>query len=436
MKFDFLKVGEKKLALSMILSTLCKPISMLLSFVYVPILLSYLGVTNYGIWMTIMTIINWINYFDIGIGNGLRNLLTSFIVQNKFKEAKIAVSTAYVALSLISFLFLIIGSVAIILIDTKNVFNSVEPLKLVLFISFFFICINFIFSLSKTELYSLHQAEKTSYILILTQCINLVGIFSLSLFGNGSILAISILTGFSTAISYIIFSMEIWRKKKYLAPNFHLYQAKMLKAICNLGVEFFIIQIAVLVLYSSDNFIIIKLFGPDAVTPYTTTYNAFGIVNGLFGAMIAPLWSRFTVAFVRKDFIWMKKTLNKLNLSLIPIILVLLCGVLFFKPLSVIWLHKTLFFDKGLIPMMGIYYFLMIWGSIYSTFLNGIGKIKLQLYLAVFGALINIPLSIFFGKYCEMRTTGVLLATIICMVISNVPLTIQAINYLRKNSSN
>ena len=52
---------------NMVVSGVYKPIAMVLSYVYVRFSLSYLGIEKYGVWSTILTIISWINYFDIGI---------------------------------------------------------------------------------------------------------------------------------------------------------------------------------------------------------------------------------------------------------------------------------------------------------------------------------------------------------------------------------
>ncbi|MDE5975352.1 MAG: hypothetical protein K2G69_02250, partial [Muribaculaceae bacterium] len=54
---------------------LVKGISILTSFLLVPLTLGYLRPVEYGIWMTLSSILVWINYFDIGLGNGLRNKL-------------------------------------------------------------------------------------------------------------------------------------------------------------------------------------------------------------------------------------------------------------------------------------------------------------------------------------------------------------------------
>ena len=74
---------------NMIASGVCKPLSMIISYIYVPIALDYLGVEKYGIWSTILTILSWISYLDIGIGNGLRNRLTESINKKDGQEKKL-----------------------------------------------------------------------------------------------------------------------------------------------------------------------------------------------------------------------------------------------------------------------------------------------------------------------------------------------------------
>jgi O-antigen/teichoic acid export membrane protein len=54
---------------------------------------------------------------------------------------------------------------------------------------------------------------------------------------------------------------------------------------------------------------------------------------------------------------------------------------------------------------------LTAWNGIFGQFLNGVGKIKLQLYLGISGAIINVPLAIFLGRL--MGITGILLANVI-----------------------
>ena len=428
---DFIKqIKNDSLKRSMFLSALCKPIGMLISFLYTPVLLAYLGEESYGIWSTILAVINWINYFDVGIGQGMRNKLSRYIAIDDKKSANQTVSTGYAALSSISCVIFVIGTVLIGIADVGGVFNTSLNIRPVLIISFSSICINFILSLSKSQLYATQQAEKVGYMTVLTHALNLVGVVVLSLFSQGSLIGVAFVIGLSGIAVNVLFTADVWKSYTYLIPHISQYRKSELKGICNIGIKFFFIQIAGLILYSTDNMIITQLFGPSYVTPYHTSYTAFGIVNGLFSAMIAPLWSKYTVAVEQGDYQWIKKMILSLDKILPLIALVLLIGTVLFEPFSRIWLHKTLVYESGLIACMAGYYFLTVWGSIYATAMNGMNKVDLQLVLAIVSAALNIPLSIYLGKNCGLGTTGVCLATVICMLITNIPVTTYMHVYL------
>ncbi len=60
-----------------------------------------------------------------------------------------------------------------------------------------------------------------------------------------------------------------------------------------------------------------------------------------------------------------------------------------------------------------LYFLLFAFGSVFNMFINGVGKIKVQLISLVIGAIIFIPLSIFFIKHLHMGIEGVVYASII-----------------------
>lgn len=60
-RFDILK---KQVSFGMIY----KILSMCLSYISIPLFLKYLGQQDYGLWMTIFSIVSWIYTFDLGIG--------------------------------------------------------------------------------------------------------------------------------------------------------------------------------------------------------------------------------------------------------------------------------------------------------------------------------------------------------------------------------
>lgn len=84
---------------------------------------------------------------------------------------------------------------------------------------------------------------------------------------------------------------------------------------------------------------------------------------------------------------------------------------------------------------MAIYFCLTNFYAHFTYFINGTGKVKLQMYSVLTTSLFNIPLSIYFARNLDMGVSGVILATIVCLVPH---VLISPIQYLKiiKNKAN
>ncbi|SCY07178.1 Membrane protein involved in the export of O-antigen and teichoic acid [Lachnospiraceae bacterium XBB2008] len=417
---------------SMLLSAMCKPVSMVIAFFYTPLLLRCLGEEGYGVWGTILSVINWINYFDVGIGLGLRNTLTRYITADEKERARAASSTGYMSLTLISGIAALIGGVLVFVLDLGTLFKTSLDIRPALFISLMCVCINFVLGLIKVQYYAVQKAEKVAFMNLWGQIFNFVGIWILTLTGRGDLLPVAVIIGITGIVINLVYSGRLWHVYDYLRPVLGFFKREELGNVCGIGIKFFFLQINALVIFATDNMIISHIFGPTRVTPYITTYNAFGLINGLFTAFIAPLWSKYTAAQEQGDFKWIRRSILKLDKMLVPMSILFLVSIFLYRPAAKIWLRKELIYPKGLITCMAIYVFLMIWNNIYTTFLNGVGELNVQLTLGLAGAIANIPLSIWLGRDCGLESTGVILATVICVLVFNVAQTIQTHLYIHR----
>jgi Na+-driven multidrug efflux pump len=68
---------------------------------------------------------------------------------------------------------------------------------------------------------------------------------------------------------------------------------------------------------------------------------------------------------------------------------------------------------------MALYVTISNWNNIYASFINGSGKIRLQLYSSIAVGIVNIPLSIVLAKYCGLGITGVVFASCACLIVSS-----------------
>lgn len=415
------------------ITTIIKPIGMVVSFIYTPFLLSYLGEEKYGIWVTVLSIINWINYFDVGIGNGLRNCLASEIGKKQYSEAKKSVSTAYSIITVITICVYCVVLLASCFLDFNELFNTTAHIQPVLFISFTLLCINFIISLQKTESFAIQKPEFVSFTELFTQLINLIGVVLLSVIvvKADKLVSMAVLFGFSNIIVNVIFTGIIWSKNNFLIPKFGLFEKEKIGTIGNLGIKFFVIQMAMIILYTTDSLIITRLYGSSLVTPYNTVYKLYGAANSIFAAMLSPFWSRFTTAHDEGNYNWINKILKNLMLIWVLISSAMVITIPLYQTISDIWLHYKLSYEPYLIVSMVIYYILMMHSSILSSFLNGIGDINIQMWANVAAAIINIPLSLFLAIECNLNTAGVCLGTVGSLLIINIILEVQVRKILK-----
>ena len=69
--------------------------SVIVSFLSVPLTLGYLGAERYGVWMTISTLLAWLSLADIGLGNSLTNALSEAYAANQRDQAKVHVASVF-----------------------------------------------------------------------------------------------------------------------------------------------------------------------------------------------------------------------------------------------------------------------------------------------------------------------------------------------------
>ena len=95
---DFIKQGtDRSVAVkkNIVGSLFVKGCSIIISLLIVPLTLGYVSSDLYGIWLTLSSIIMWLNFFDIGFTLGLKNKLTEAIALGDMQRGKVLVSTTY-----------------------------------------------------------------------------------------------------------------------------------------------------------------------------------------------------------------------------------------------------------------------------------------------------------------------------------------------------
>lgn len=404
--------------------------TILASFLLVPIAIDYLDTEDYGVWLTISSFIAWFTFFDIGLGNGLRNRLTEALANNNLKLAKAYVSSAYFTIIGVGLLLFLVFFILNFFIDWQQIFNTSENLDTNLNLLMIIVFGSFSVQLIANLISTIYLADQNHSIQVkihfITQVLSLIIIWLLTKTSEGSLLIFAIIFSVLPVIILLVLNFFGFNYKyQYLKPSIFLWKRKYLKDIMGIGFNFFIIQIAGVVLYSTDNFIISTLFSPNEVVPYNIAFKYFSILTIFFTLLVNPYWSSISEAFIKKEFDWIKNSIKKLFKLwlLIPI-------ALLFMVLKSNYFYKFWIGDKILIPLsltisMAFFSLFFTFNIIFVYFLNSVGKIKIQLIISLVSMLINIPLSILFARNLNMGLSGVILATTLSIIISAILSPIQ-----------
>lgn len=385
------------------ISFISKAVSILISFLIVPLTLSYVGKVEYGIWMTLSSIIHWFTFFDIGLGNGLRNKLAEALARDDKTAARIYVSSAFALISVIA-LFMLFGFLIIShFISWGKVFNTEitlnkELLRVVRMV-FFLFCIGFIFKILSSILQAIQRYGIDNIIGIIAQLVGLGGIFILVKTTEGSLFNMCIVYAGKTPVIMLLASILLFSGPlRDFSPRIAYIQIRKAIPLINLGIKFFLNQIFYLIVTQSSLILVAQFFGPADVTVYNLAVRYMTIGTMIYMMILTPFLTAFTEAYTKKEFNWISLTINRINIiwivtSIITILLIF--GYrLFFK----LWVGDAIKVPLSLIIALAISGIIHTFYNKYSLFLNGIGKIQLQMYLLGIQAVLFIPLSYLFYR--------------------------------------
>jgi O-antigen/teichoic acid export membrane protein len=404
-KFNLLKghrrtVQAKKHILA---SFAFKGASIVVSFIFVPLILGYLDAERYGIWLTLSSIIGWVSFFDIGLGNGLRNRLTEAIAIGDHNLAKTYVSTTYAILGIILMVIIVLFSLINPFLNWQKILNSSiiigQELSIIAMIIFVFFILRFFFKLIGTILMADQRPAINNAFGPIGNVIALVIIFILTKTIPGSLTLLSIVLSIIPVLVLFIATIYFFNNdyKKY-RPEIEYIDMTKSSDLLSLGFKFFYFQIASLIFFSTSNFLIAQLSDQKAVAEYNIAYKYFFIVNMVYGIILTPFWSAVTDAYSKNDFKWIKRLLNKLNLLSLLMASVLFVMLLCSNYIYTIWVGNKIIIPFRLSAIIMIYMLIQLFVAPYSTFINGIGKLKFGLFLITFKLLIYLPTALILGR--------------------------------------
>lgn len=428
---------KTKIHSQLIYSLVFKVISMFLVFLTTSITFKYLGKSDYGIWTTIYSIISWVYLLDFGFSNVIKTELPA-IVKEKTKEINTLVTTIYVGIGIISlfilFVYIILNTFMslgdFLNIDTNRVnFNYILSINLLFSVSILLIG-NYkalFVGILKTHLVELSLMTIQLFIFISIFILNKYDLFS----GYPKVLIISFVFGIVNVLVSIFFTIHFFNNNQTIKISIKYFDLKLLKTKVSLALKYFIIQICMIIIFSTDYMLIAKYFGSKQVANYDIILKIYQVPMLLAIVGLSPFWSIFAKRFAEKQYKWIKRTLIIYNFSFLIFILGIIILYFIIDQIIFLWIKTQFEIPKKLLLSISLYIVFRSFTAMYNYFLNGINKINLSLYLTIFGAVINIPVCIILIK-TNLGVSGIVVGTCLSILPLTIILPIQAFNIINK----
>ncbi len=423
---------------NVLLSFLYKGVSIVTSFALIPLTIHYINKTQYGIWVGLSSAILWLNFFDIGLGNGLKNKLTEANALGNITKARTYVSTAYILLGIIAVLLFSLFLFFNQFLSWTKILNATDyrgdDLNMVALVVVGFFCLQFVIQLVNIVLIATHSAAKVSLINALGQIATITVIYILTRLTTGSMYKLVFaLAGIPLLVQLLASIWYFNSKYKQYAPGFKYVNFSYTRELLNTGGVFFMIQIGALLLMQTDNIIVTQLFGPGQLTTYNIAFKAFSVIVMVFSIIMMPFWSAYSDAYTRGDLDWIKNAMAKMY-KVLFVVTVCAFALLLVSPLVYkYWIGKNTSVPFLLSFSMALYAigYCAVMANCYL--LNGTGKLRLQLYLYIMTTLVNIPLAIFLARFWGLA--GVMFSNVLIYLFMGVVFHIQARKIINKTAT-
>jgi O-antigen/teichoic acid export membrane protein len=398
-----------------------KGTTLLVSVITVPLAVRYLGAESYGLWITISSTVTMFFVFDIGIASTLTNLISEAYASNDRERAAASFATAFWLVLGIAACLGILGWLiwpqlhwaSIFHVRTEVLGRETSHAVAAAFIVFL---IALPTGLAAKVLGGYQELHAANLFATGGSVLSLLVVLAVVYLHGSLTLLVAGFAGSTVAANAACLLWICLYHKRWMMPRPRLVKPALIGRIFQSGTQFFAIQVAGLVVFSSDNLIIAHYLSPADVTPYAVTWRLVNYITAVQALILPALWPAYSEAHARGHLAWIRSAYSRVR-RLTVVILAGGCGVTLVAGREII----RLWAGAAAVPSSLLLWLMVVWIVVFAFTLNQsslmgatyrVGKQAISSSLA---AVANLALSILWVK--TMGPAGVLLATIVSYLV-------------------
>lgn len=408
---------SKRLGINVLLSALLKVVGISCTYLLVPLTIDYLHSDIYGVWLAITNVLYYFAFFDVGLGNGMRNYLTESISAGNYTRARAYLTSTLFMLTLIALAMALVALPLTCLLDLPALLHitciSAAELRGCMLVAIIFTLILFVVKNIGYIFVALQWYSLYDFIGVAGNALALVAIYVLTQTTEGNLLyAITAFVTIPVAV-YFIAAVPIFARYPQLRPRRSAIDLSLTFPIVSKGLGFFAIQItSCVVIFGSSNFIILRLVDAEAVAVYGIAYKLFHAIAMAYLIVLAPMWNAYTDAYVKGDFPWIARTFRRAlltwGLTLVGGVALLAASPFIYK----VWLGSRVDIPLSISACVLVYISMYNLNNCVTYLLNGFNKIRVQIITSVVFTLVYLALILIFGR--RLGVEGIALSMAAC----------------------
>ena len=415
---------HRRATLTGLTAAIARIVAVATSLITVPITLSYLGAERFGLWMAISSVLAIMNFADLGIGNGVMNAVADAHGKNDIQGIQVAITSGMAVLVGIAALLLAALAVTYWQVDWASLFNVRSPIARIeagpaLLVAAVFFVLNIPAGLVQRAQMGLQEGFR-SYVWQLAGSLTGLSGVLLAVHWHGGLPWLLFALAGSPAIVAIMngFVFFGWMRRDLL-PSLTSVSRSGISKVGRLGVLFFVLQLVVALAFSSDNFIVARVLGPEAATQYAIPQRMFMLVSVMLAMLMAPLWPAYAEAISRGDTHWVQKTLVR-SLKLVTLVasaavLVLVC---FGKQIIHLWVGKKVSVSLLLLSGLAVWTLFDVAGNAVGMFLNGASVIRYQVIVSLIFSTLCLSAKIYAARHFGIASLPWATASTYCLAVA------------------
>ena len=354
--------------------------------------------------------------FDFGIGNGLRNRLAKALALGEENKIRTYLSSAYILLGMISTVLVVLVCLITPHVDWQEILKTnIEPsvINLVILVVLIGIILQFFFKLVTSILYALQKNVLANSIAIFTNIL-IMSYLMTGTKGDDYQKIINLAYVYDVAVLFPLICTSIYvftGPLKGAFPTYKAFQKRASIEVFSIGGLFFLVQLGLLVVNSTNQFLVNFYFGGGDVVQYTVYYRLYGTATMLLTLFTQPIWSEISVRYAKGDIGWIR-TIYHVMLGIAALITIGSLGVSFLLP----WIFGVWLGNSGEVNAdVGIGIIFTLWNLVElfimasTCIANGMTKLKCQTVFTLIAAIAKLPVT-FFLVHIYQNWTAVIIA--------------------------